>query len=50
METRKIGVWTEQVPPAALNKRRQEIASNPFQGGGEEAEEVEEEGEGGRER
>jgi hypothetical protein len=50
METRKIGMWTEQVPPAALNKRRQEIASNPSLGGGEEVEEAEEEGVEDRER
>jgi hypothetical protein len=49
MEARKIGVWTEQVPPAALNKRRQEITSDPSQGGGEEVEEAEEEGEVGKE-
>jgi hypothetical protein len=50
MEIGKIGVWTEQVPPTALNKRRQEITNNPSLGGGEEAEEAGEEGEGGKER
>jgi hypothetical protein len=43
-------VWTEQVPPAALNKCLLEIASTPSMGGGEEVGEAGEEGEGDKER
>jgi hypothetical protein len=49
-EIGKIGVRTEQVPPTALNKRRQKITSNPSLCRGEEVEEVEEEEKGGKER